>query len=334
MKIGKVSQNPLKRSILQQIKSKHRNVLVGAGLGEDCAIFSYKKGICLRENDESVIISCITEGSGPVLFWLTDGMNRLAAKGAEPIGAGLQILLPKDSEEADLKNIVAEAESFCSKYNIQLAQASARVSGGVKVPMVTVVSYGLAKEGASYHGVKEAAPGQDIVVSKWIGLQGSALLANAYREEILKRYPKWICDEAESFTQHLSVAKEAAAAIKSGVCAILNVSEGGILASLWELAEGAGVGLTIDLKKLPIRQETVEICNHLNVNPYELWSGGCLLMTAADGQGLVDALAAEGIVAAIVGRTTDSNDRLILNEDEVRYLDRPHPDSLYEKIVD
>ena len=57
-------------------------------------------------------------------------------------------------------------------------------------------------------------------------------------------------------------------------------------------------------------------------------------MTAADGQGLVDALAAEGIPAVIVGRTTDSNDRLILNEDEVRYLDRPHPDSLYEKIAD
>ncbi len=334
MKIGKVSQNPLKRSILQQIKTKQENVLVGAGLGEDCAIFSFEKGVCRGENDKHVMISNVLEGTGSVDFLLTEGMNRLVVKGAKPIAAGLQILLPKDCEEEVLKGIVAEAEGFCSQWKIQLAQAASRVSAAVNAPIMTAVSYGIAESGEDYHTVKAAAPGQDIVVSKWIGLRGSVLLTKTYREDILKRYPRWICDEAEGFTQYLSVAREAAAAIKSGVCAILNVSEGGILSSLWELAEGAGVGLTIDLKKLPIRQETVEICNHLNVNPYELWAGGCLLMTAADGQGLVDALAAEGIPAVIVGRTTDSNDRLILNEDEVRYLDRPHPDSLYEKIAD
>jgi hydrogenase maturation factor len=138
-------------------------------------------------------------------------------------------------------------------------------------------------------------------------------------------------DEAAGFDRYRSVLPEAAVAIKSGVCAIHNVSEGGILAALWELAEGAGVGLTIDLKKLPIRQETVEICNHCNVNPYELLSGGCLLMTTSDGLGLVTALQQKEIPAVVVGKTTDSKDRLILNEDEVRYLDRPHEDSIYEK---
>ncbi len=32
---------------------------------------------------------------------------------------------------------------------------------------------------------------------------------------------------------------------------------------MWELAQRAGVGLEIDLKKIPLKQETVEICEFL-----------------------------------------------------------------------
>lgn len=332
MKIGRVSENAFKRSILQQLKTKREEVVTGAGLGEDCAIFSFQKGLCHKENDNCVTVSCILEGAGPVRYLVTDCVNRLAARGAEPVAIALQVLLPLDCHEEVLKGIVAEAEMLCSTLGIQLVQASGKVSAAVNHPFVTIVSYGRAATEADYHTVKDTRAGQDIVVSRFIGLKGTAILAHEYRDTILERYPKWICDEAMGFEQYFSTIPEAATAIKSGVCTLLNVSEGGILAALWELAEGAGVGLTIDLKKLPIRQETVEICNHLNVNPYELWSGGCLLMTAEDGQGLVDALAETGVPAVIVGRTTNSNDRLILNDDEVRYLDRPHADSLYEKV--
>ena len=332
MKIGKVSENAFKRSILNQLKTKRKEIVTGAGLGEDCAIFSLKEGVCRDKNDESVMVSCVLEGAGRVDYLVTDCVNRLAARGARPIAITLQVLLPVDCEEETLKEIVAEAEKVCAGLGIQIAQASGKVTAAVNYPFMTVASYGATQESVDYHTVKSAKPGQDIVVSGYIGLQGTAILAREYKDVILERYPKWICDEAVLFGQHLSTVKEAAVAMKSGGCTLLNVSEGGILASLWELAEGAGVGLTIELKKLPIRQETVEICNHLNVNPYELWSGGCLLMTVEDGQGLVDALAQANVPAVIVGRITDSNDRLILNDDEVRYLDRPHADSLYEKV--
>lgn len=332
MKIGKVSENVYKRSVLRQLETKREEVVTGAGLGEDCAIFSLEKLQNVDEKRNLSLVTCVAEGAEPVEYLIKDGLNSLAVKGANPIAITLHVLLPADSEEQVLKGIVADAENICKQWKIQIAQVSGKVTEVVNCPFVTVVSYGAAAENVDYHRVKAAKPGQDIVVSRWIGLKGTAVLARQYREAILERYPKWICDEAEGFEQYFSVSKEAAVAIKSGVCAMLNVTEGGILAALWELAEGAGVGLTIELKKLPIRQETVEICNHLNVNPYELWSAGCLLMTAEDGQGLVDALAKEGIPAVVVGRVTDSNDRLILNDDEERYLDRPHADSLYEKV--
>lgn len=87
------------------------------------------------------------------------------------------------------------------------------------------------------------------------------------------------------------------------------------------------------MKKIPLRQETVEVCEFCNVNPYELMAGGCLVMTADNGENLVNALLEEGICAVVIGQTTDSKERVLLNEEEVRYMDRPKQDALYAKLA-
>lgn len=177
----------------------------------------------------------------------------------------------------------------------------------------------------------KARPGQDVVLSKWIGLQGTAVLAERNRERLSERYPAWLAEKAAGFGAYLSVLPEAEIAVRAGAGAMHDASEGGILAALWELAERSGTGLVIDMRKLPLRQETVEICEFCNVNPYELMSGGCLIMTADNGERLAAALEQAGIPAAAVGKVTDSKDRLLINGDEVRYMDRPHRDGIYDR---
>lgn len=164
---------------------------------------------------------------------------------------------------------------------------------------------------------------QDIVVSKWIALEGTAQLAGANRERLRERFPARIVDEAAAFDRYLSVVPEAATAMKSGVCGICSLSQGGIFAGLWEMAQEGGVGLEVDVRKIPVRQETIEICEFFGENPYELASGGCLLMTAENGNRLIAALVREGIPATVIGRTTGGNDRVLYNQGRKRYLNKP-----------
>ncbi len=170
---------------------------------------------------------------------------------------------------------------------------------------------------------RTAGADQDIVVSKWIGLEGTARLAGENYERLRQRFPARMVDEAAAFDRYLSVIPEAATAMKSGVCGIQAVSQGGIFAGLWEMAEEAGVGLEADLRKIPVRQETIEICEVFGENPYELSSGGCLIMTTEDGNALVTALLREGIPAVVIGRTTRGNDRVLYNEGRKSYLNKP-----------
>ena len=180
---------------------------------------------------------------------------------------------------------------------------------------------GLGKDCAVFQ--QTAGADQDIVVSKWIGLEGTARLAAANYERLRQRFPARMIAEAAAFDRYLSVAPEAATAMKSGVCGIQAVSRGGIFAGLWEMAEEAGVGLEADLRKIPVRQETIEICEVFGENPYELLSGGCLIMTAEHGNALVEALLREGIPAVAIGRTTHGNDRVLYNDGRKSYLNKP-----------
>jgi hydrogenase maturation factor len=84
----------------------------------------------------------------------------------------------------------------------------------------------------------------------------------------------------------------------------------------------------VDLKKIPIRQETVEICEFFGLNPYMLKSGGALLLSSDDGEGLKNELSAKGINAEIIGYLVEGNDRLIINDEDESFLQLPQSDEI------
>lgn len=335
MEIGKVSGNVLKRSVLGQVNTKRREMVNGAGMGVDCAIFScgHEGGMAVCMQEGAVCLEtgmpAKQEVSMTVAQLIQKCANNLAAGGSVPWALTLTLLLPEGTEESELREFMCEAAQACEELSMELLGGQTRISPEVKAPFAVTGGYGKLRDG---YGPTLPAPGQDIVISKWIGLQGTALLAKRYGDRLGERYPSYLIEEAKGFDRYLSVIPEAEAAVKSGVCAMHDVSEGGIFAALWELAESAGVGLNIDMRKLPLRQETVEVCEFCNVNPYELLSGGCLLMTTGDGQGLAEALGAEHIPAAIVGRVTEGKKRILRNGEEIRYLDRPQQDQIYKAL--
>lgn len=324
MRQGKISENVLKRSVLRKIKTHREEVINGAGIGKDCAILAHADGI------ETVLST--TPVSAPLAelsrYAIPMALNNVAVAGAEPIGVLLTILLPEETQEPELAQLMEQAEEICSGQQVEILGGHTEVTPVVREPVMTVTGIGQRKhiQSGCLSGI---APGQDIVISKWIGLEGTARIAKRYREELRQRFPMRMIEDAADYDRYLSVIPEAATAVKSGVCGMHDVSRGGIFAALWEMASGAGVGLHVDFKKLPVRQETIEICEYFALNPYELLSGGCLIMTAQDGEKLVVELTRAGIPAVIVGKTTDSNDRVLYNGEEKRFLDMPKTDQIY-----
>lgn len=327
MKVGKVPEAILQRSVLKQIRTDRSEVLLGASVGEDCAAVSLKE-------DELFVLSTdpitgTARDIGHLAIQIT--LNDLASAGAEPVGVMLTFLLPENTSEAKLRGMMEQAEAAAHAAHVQIMGGHTEVTRVVSQPVISVVGIGKAKKGRLI-STAGARPGMDVIVTKWIGLEGTSIIAKEKEEALLTRYPKALVDTAKGFDAFLSVLPEAAIAVEAGVAAMHDVTEGGIFGALWEMAESSGVGLEIDLKKLPIRQETVEVCEFFGINPYGLISSGSMLMAASDGNGLVRALAAEHIPAVCVGKVTAGNDRVVLSGEERRFLEPPKADELYKVV--
>lgn len=327
MKVGKVPEAVLKRSVLKQIRTGRPEVLSGASVGEDCA------AVALQEDEIFVLstdpITGTAKDIGHLAIQIT--LNDLASAGAEPIGVMLTFLLPEKLSEAKLRHMMEQAEAAAHAANVQIIGGHTEVTRVVNQSVISVVGVGKAKR-ERLISTAGARPGMDVIVTKWIGLEGTSIIAKEKEEELLTRYPRNLVEAAKGFDAYLSVLPEAKIAVESGVSAMHDVTEGGIFGALWEMAESAGVGLDIDLKKIPVRQETVEVCEYFDINPYELIGSGSMLMAASDGNGLVRALEAAGISAVCIGKVTDGNDRVLLSGGERRFLEPPKADELYKVV--
>ena len=327
MKIGKVPENVLKRSVMKQLHYKRDEVILGPGIGEDCA------ALALAEDEILVMSTDPITGTAKDIGKLAIQImaNDLASAGAEPIGVMLTILLPDGTREIALKRIMEQMECACREAKMQILGGHTEVTAVVNQPVVNVAGVAKAKKG-SLISTAGARAGMDIVVSKWVGIEGTMIFAKEKEAELKEHFPADFVDTAIGFDRYLSVVPEAAVATQSSVAAMHDVTEGGLFGALWEMAEASGVGLEIDLKKIPIRQETVEICEYFDVNPYGLISSGMMLMASADGNALVLALQEAGIPATVIGKATEGNDRVIIRDEERRFLEPPKTDELYKVL--
>ena len=197
-------------------------------------------------------------------------------------------------------------------------------------------------------GMMEA--GQDLVAAGYIALKGTSVIAAEKEKELLARFTAQFVKRCQSLyeirglfqlpgisasetTEGIATEVSAAQVFESsGAASWCLAGEGGIMTALWDYFDGFGLGFEMELRRLPILQETVEVCEVFDVNPYRLQSEGCALLTAANGGVLVSKLEKKGIHAVVLGRTQTGIKRQIYNGGIETFLDRPKPDELYKVL--
>ena len=326
MRIGKITENALKRSVLKQIKTEFKGK-TSAAVGTDCA-FSDEK----RTFSTVCPLTVSLEDAG--FYAVVKAVNGIVSQGLRAEQVNVSILLPEDAEEPVIKKIVADAIEAARKCGVVYGGGHTEVTTAVIRPVVTATCTGVMRDDEAAKALLTGKPkaGQELVITKWVALEGTAMLAGAKFSELTGKYPVPFIDDARDFKDFLDVAQEMEIAIKTGVSACHDLSNGGVFAGLWEFASRAGTGLKVDLKKIPLRQETVEICEFFEINPYQLLSGGALLMATDNGEKLVSALEEEGIPAAIIGTLEEGKDRILINSDETRFLDLPQADEIHKVL--
>lgn len=261
-------------------------------------------------------------------------VNELAAQGVHAGSAEIRIEIPADMDKSRMHSIrdhIAKAMEKLETEDFQLEELyiAGEKCAALRVPQIVITAAGETDQKERIaDALLTARAGQDIVYAGWAGLEGMLRIIGEKEAELRERFTPAFIGQMKAYDSELCGLLKIAVADAMGVSVIRQVSRGGILASLWDLAKDTELGLNLDLKKIAVRQETIEVCEHFRLNPYQLASGGSFLMLTENGEALADALNQKGIQAAVIGQLTDSNDKIIHNGEDMRYIDRPAPDEL------
>lgn len=313
---GKVTDTVYKRSVKKVLERKI------SGLDKKCldtrdVLYFSDDGDKAMLTASAVLTGDKLAAAGAVQL----AVNRLAAAGSRALAVSMQLIVPAELPEKSIKELIDAAAESCDKLHITSVQADVMTAGGLTESVMTVTATGKA---GSLFGPERAEADQDIIMAGYAGGYGAAKLAFDHQAELEEHFnPVFLSPVmgADYTGDAISAVPTARAAAAAGVRTMYACGEGGVYTAVWELAENAGLGARIQLKEVPLKQETVEICDYFNISPYQLVSVGAVLLTATHGQKVLAELAAAGIPAVIIGHLTDDNDRVVLNEEEVRFLE-------------
>ena len=298
---------------------------MGSAVGEDCAALELPKGYVFVCSTDP--ITAAKENTGRLAVSVT--ANDLASAGAEPLAIMLTILLPAGSSEELLSSLMSEVSEQAGLLNIEIIGGHTEVTDTVVRPLLSVTGIGRVKK-EKFVPTGGAHPGEDLIVTKAVGIEGTYIIATEREKELSESLPESLIKRAQGFIEDISVVKEGLIAGEYGASAMHDITEGGIYGALWELCESSGVGCEVDIKKIPIRQETIEVAEVFGLDPYRLISSGSMLIACRDGNGLLSELSKAGIEASYIGRTNETKKRIIKTNAGERFLTPPGTDELHK----
>ena len=258
------------------------------------------------------------------IYALASVVNALVADGVCNPTVQVRIMIPAYAYKSRIHTMEKIMKKACEGRGIALQDIKSERSNVITQSMVVVTGCGDVSQDKGNQNVSS----QDIVLTKWIGMEGMLRVLDEKESELKSRFSTSFLKKISAYKSQVFAQKEIEIARKSGVSHIFQLGEGGVFAGLWNLAKETGKGLEVDLKKIPVLQETVEVCEFFRLNPYQLTSAGAMIMVTDDGEALVEMMNEQGVPAALIGKLTDNNDKILRNGDEIRYIDRPAPDEL------
>lgn len=310
--VGKLPPDLLQRLIEQYRTPPDPTVTVVPAIGHDAAAIEVGEHTLVVKSDP---ITFATAGAADYLVAIN--ANDVACLGGRPRWLTVVALLPEGrATVANVETIFADLQTACVSLGISVIGGHTEVTIGLDRPILvgtmlgTVAAGRLIKPG-------EAKVGDAILLTKAVGIEGTALLAREKRDELLPVMgPDRLFQAAKLLRRPgISVVRDAEAVTQSaGVNALHDPTEGGVAMGVRELALAAGLGAELLADALPILPETRVICDHFGLDPLGLLGSGSLLVAAdpAHADAVMAGARRAGIQIARVGRIVPAEDGFVL----------------------
>lgn len=311
MKIGKLSNELLKELVLDHLKVSRKEVLRSSNLGEDVAVIKNDSKYFLFSTDP---ISATSKNIAKLAVHIS--CNDIYSGGGDAIGLLVTALIPPETKKEQIKDMMISLQEEASKLNVDIIGGHTEITDSVNRIVLSISSIGVSDK--LLEGVKKD---DSIIMTKKVGLEGTSIIVNE-----LNDIEKYLSEEeilkAKKMDEKLSVYKESKVAREHNISFMHDITEGGVLGALHEVAQGSGLGFKVYKEKIKIDSITKKLSEKLNFDPYQLISSGSMLImiNEKDKKALIEDLKANNIESEIIGSFTKEK-RFIMVDEKDKHIE-------------
>ena len=310
--MSKFSLLDIEKHVFPFVGTDDPDVILGPAFGEDVALTLIGDDVLVSHVDP--IIGAIGN-----IGWLAVHVacNDIATSGAPPRWILLLVLVPTKDDMDLLEQIMRDAKRASNEIGISIIGGHTGYSSGLSRPLVAVTALGIATDRQPLR-TNGAQVGDHVLVTKGIALEGTAILAQDFEDVALRSgLTRQDLGEARKLMSEVSVVQEALVLAEHGATSMHDVTRGGVLETLLEIALLSNVGISIDASRVPIPPIVSQFARAFQFDPLKMISSGTLAATVPPERmsHVTDSLRKAGVPFADVGRVTDGVGVLLLRED-------------------
>lgn len=312
--LGKVDRNYLDRVIYPWLGAVRRGVIVGPRFGVDNAIVRVGAGKVLVATTDP--LSLIPKLGPRESAWLSVHLlaSDLTTSGLPPQFGIFDFNLPPETSNHEFAEYWRSFHSECKKLGVSIIGGHTGKYAGCGYSVIgggVMCSFGEARR---YLTSAMARSGDDIILTKGIAIETTAVLTRAFPRTIRKMLGTRLFDKAWRYLHKVSTVKDALTAASvglhgDGVTAMHDATEGGVKAAVLELATASALGAEVDVSGISISEESLEICKFFRIDPLTSLSEGTLIIASRPHKTskVLSELRSHGIPSQVIGRLTSKS---------------------------
>ena len=312
METGKLPPDVLEE-LLSNLETADPRVLVGPGVGEDCAVVDMGDRLLIAKSDPITFA-----GDSVGRYVVQVNANDVACTGGVPRWFLPTVLLPASATTEDVRTIFADIAEACRQIGVTIIGGHTEVTDGLPRPIVAGTMLGEIKDRSRLISTGGAQYGDSIIVTTGVAIEGAAILAREHAAELRSRgIDGTALETAASYLDDpgINVLPAARALFETNaVHSMHDVTEGGLITALREIAAASNLGLVAEAESVPLLPECAVICEALGLDPLGLLGSGALIATmpAGDVPRALRALDRVGVTGWEIGQMMERSDGLWL----------------------
>lgn len=333
MILGKPKRRVLAATVFQLTGAGRPEVVRGPRPGVDCSVVRVDKGqVMIASTDPvSFIPSLGPEDSA----WLSVHAlaSDVATSGVPPRFAMFELNLPPSLSDELLGRYWKSIHTACKNLGISIIGGHMGRFQGCDYTIVGGSTMFAVERENAYVTSEMARAGDDLIATKSAGIEATSILARTFPRTVEKHLGRDILESARSLLKKISVVQDALTASSvglrdDGVTAMHDVTEGGILSAVLEMAAASRLGVVVDSDSIPVMDEVLEVCRLFRIDPRFALGQGSLIVASRPGQTqkVLKGLRRKGIPASIIGRLTKNRRSLIKVNGRMQRLTYPRED--------